>query len=759
MKRRKRPKEQSGASKERRSGMFKVISRLIPIIILLLTIVVGIWGFSTYTFDNRSDAADTSLFKDKYLSVGPEEIVTTVDKNVKNSPILGIDAPFVSVKTTEGVRAYLSASKSIKNGANWTGGPGETYTFLAPSLDQLFDSSKAKEYYKPSLAPSQTTTPQDDAGSWMISVMPLSGTTMLGWFHGEQSGGFRGLTTMRQFAAISKDSGRTWRDLGVILSNDPNNSKETDVIPANQITRDDINMNTIIKSGNTLYAGFSALDYQAGFAKADYAKVVAAMQANKSGAEFWQKLKCSGGATCTFSIPGIGATPSKISKANYGGGFSYSTPLKRFVSFHATARWGLLFSSTDDITKSSWTEHYPIVAPVAGKDDPRADNWDYSTGLATIDQRDYNRLARLAYTSVVATDGSMGSLGNDFYVYYVKTPEFQTFFHHVLVRRKVSLKEKNKDVPVMATDPLIEFKSNDGKKSRTSVDTPVRTDYKKSGTTLGLVSSHEAAGLIPIYECYFPEWDNYMIVAAGGVKTTGKEYQCNGQNVKYVRRLGYVSEKKSNFAPTPLIECFNNETLNHFYVTKDADCDKAKNSKLTKSWTYGYLFTDSTMKTPVPKPDPPTPPTIPQPDLTLQRVTKTSDGKTKTRLITSLSKADSSLGSASTFGTIYKTAGTGRKVLHECYIKIWDDYMLATFDGTSQPDNFCRTASQEEYRGVVGYISAASNSITAKPFKECFDEANLDHFYVTKDSGCKEYATAKGLVGKVRDSWVWGYIK
>ncbi len=182
----------------------------------------------------------------------------------------------------------------------------------------------------------------------------------------------------------------------------------------------------------------------------------------------------------------------------------------------------------------------------------------------------------------------------------------------------------------------------------------------------------------------------------------------------------------------------------------------------------GGLVRPTKMATPTPKPTPtptprptPTPtPTatpVPKPDYLMSRVDKTVGGKYKSRLVTPLSKPDTSLSNSRPWTTIYKSGGTGRLALHECYIQIWDDYMLAAFPSTTRPSTYCGKTG-EEYRGIVGYVYSTKTVNTPKPFIECFDETNLNHFYVTYEAGCDDYAKEKNLVGKVKKSWTYGWV-
>jgi hypothetical protein len=148
-------------------------------------------------------------------------------------------------------------------------------------------------------------------------------------------------------------------------------------------------------------------------------------------------------------------------------------------------------------------------------------------------------------------------------------------------------------------------------------------------------------------------------------------------------------------------------------------------------------------------------------ELVLVEQSEMSNGKYKSRLVTKLSVPDSSLTGSKVVGEIYKGSGSNRKVLHECYFDSWDDYILVSSDSTSRPANFCSNTTpnwKETYKGVVGQISSRQTTTNSKPLKECFDETNLNHFYVTTADGCQAYANSMTPRPTVRDSWTYGYI-
>jgi hypothetical protein len=171
---------------------------------------------------------------------------------------------------------------------------------------------------------------------------------------------------------------------------------------------------------------------------------------------------------------------------------------------------------------------------------------------------------------------------------------------------------------------------------------------------------------------------------------------------------------------------------------------------------------DALQKAPVVA-QPPSTPSSALPDMPLIiQSKKTADGKEKTRFVTALSKPDSTLRGTAELGKIYRTGGANRKAIHECYFDSWDDYILQTSTSNTRPAAFCPNTTanwKETYKGVIGYVSSTQNTTTNKLFKECFDETNLNHFYVTITAGCQNYAAARSPRPSVKDSWTYGYIR
>lgn len=738
---------------------------IFPKVFFILFLLVGLGiavSFATYRIRiaDRAKAAGSTGLGSNFVEVGPEEVVMDVGELVTESPILGIDAPVVVMKTTSGVQGYIAApTKKMVGGRPQQLGPGVTYRFSAPSLDTLFSRS-ARERFVTTLDPKNTPTKMDSSGAWLTNALPLDSNVVLGWYHAETPSGSDLLkATMRQFAVISRDGGKSWTSLGPVMTLDPKNSEGANIPADAQFSRDDINTGTVVRSGDFYYMGFLHLMQKVGFARAKASDVNAAMINGRTGEELWKKYLCVSGS-CGFTSPGIGGAAQSITNAAYGQGFAWNTKFNRFITANNSARWGLQVSLSKNSEPVSWNDLIMLVPPVSTSSDPRVDDWSFNGDWLDVNGKNPSRLSRLAYSSIIAPDGSMGSVGNEFYIYYGKNPEFRNQVHWWVMRRKVTIHEKKPTVEISSIVPLVEYKMKTGAKTRTSIDNPSRLDYQRNGTVLGWLASQKTTGLQPLYETYYDGWDDYMIVNEGGVQKSadGTKYTCrDGKEGCFIRLLGFVSPTKTALATIPLGECIDTKNLNHYYVTRETKPGGTSGACGTnkESWTYGWLFDKSALQSSIGSDGS-------LPDLPVSYVSKNTNGKYKSRLVTMLSKDDATLSAPVSVGKIYSKPGSGRKALHECYLQSWDDYMVATFDTDVKPATFCPNTTpnwKEVYTGVIGYVATANSATTPNPLQGCFDEANLNHYYVTNVAGCQAFAETITPKGKAKTEWLYGWLQ
>lgn len=140
---------------------------------------------------------------------------------------------------------------------------------------------------------------------------------------------------------------------------------------------------------------------------------------------------------------------------------------------------------------------------------------------------------------------------------------------------------------------------------------------------------------------------------------------------------------------------------------------------------------------------------------------KTSSNRKKTRWITALSQSDKTLSGSVVVGKLYKSPGTGRKAVHECYFHDWDEYIIMTSDSTTRPSHFCSNTTanwKETYKGIIGYAAANKSSAASLAIQECWDETNLNHAYTTKEGDCSPYTNSISPKPKVTKSWNYGWM-
>lgn len=205
------------------------------------------------------------------------------------------------------------------------------------------------------------------------------------------------------------------------------------------------------------------------------------------------------------------------------------------------------------------------------------------------------------------------------------------------------------------------------------------------------------------------------------------------------------------------------ESLRNKTQTREAFAAKLYTFPEAQAACTGKKLFSALLPTPTAKPVTPTAIPVPQPDLTLSVVRKkASDGKHKTRIVTSKSQADTTLGASAILGKIYSTAGTTRLAIHECYFVEWDEYIIMTSSSTTRPSTFCPNTTpgwREVYKGVIGYVEKSKTAVMSKPLKECFDETNLNHHYASTDPACTAYANSLSPKPTTRESWVYGWIQ
>lgn len=313
---------------------------------------------------------------------------------------------------------------------------------------------------------------------------------------------------------------------------------------------------------------------------------------------------------------------------------------------------------------------------------------------------------------------------------------------------------------------VLQQKTVDGRHKTRWVTPTSQPDTSFTGSApVGKFYKTPGAGRVAVHECYIKGWQDYVITTSPS--TDKPAAFCTSQEELYRGVIGFASANRSTQATLAIQECVDETNLNHGYSIAANNCEpytaqRSPRPTVRTGWNFGWLV-PMNPGNPTPTPVTPTPsPTTGGADLSLKMASKrTSAGKLKTRLVTELSKPDATLANAVTIGTIYRSAGPGLTPLYECYLKSWDDYLVATFSSGVPHDQFCKSTDTflVENKGIIGYIYARPTGSATKPLKECADTTNLNHHISLTDPACPSYKTQYNVSGELRESWTYGYIQ
>lgn len=146
--------------------------------------------------------------------------------------------------------------------------------------------------------------------------------------------------------------------------------------------------------------------------------------------------------------------------------------------------------------------------------------------------------------------------------------------------------------------PVIEQKktSSTGKKTRWTT-TLSKPDATLTGNTVvGRLYKNLGPGRKPVHECYFNDWDDYILTV--GETTNRPATFCPNTTPNWTETykgvIGYAATNKSTTTPKAIQGCWDATNLNHAYTTKEGDCAPYTNSvsptpTVTKEWLYGWI--------------------------------------------------------------------------------------------------------------------------------------------------------------------------
>ena len=132
---------------------------------------------------------------------------------------------------------------------------------------------------------------------------------------------------------------------------------------------------------------------------------------------------------------------------------------------------------------------------------------------------------------------------------------------------------------------LVRYGKQNPKKTKVSTEIAnPNEDYQKT-QILGYLLPYKKAGFRPLYDCYIPIWDDYMVSWADCSFWDWEHCESDGD--VFVRRIGWISQTQTQDANLPLYRCFDEKNLDHF-LSLDQNCEGKTHESLA-----GYLFEDS----------------------------------------------------------------------------------------------------------------------------------------------------------------------
>jgi hypothetical protein len=426
------------------------------------------------------------------------------------------DSHFVAVTKGTVVRGYTSG--------------GTTKVFEGSSVETLAPVGVA-------LQPGASNR-YDACGAWLNSVEAGSGSTVRGWYHAEEKCNYDngGQTHMSIAYAESSDGGRTFTKVGY-----PDNRVLTgnSVPAAGKITGN--GLPSVIQWRGQYWMYFmDPTQWGVGVARA------ALSTFGRPGA--WTKL-----LNGSFSSPGLGGAVSKLAVPPTGTQATIHTPTDQVVLAGTTPNGLRLSFSTSGTTFHTMSD--PLVP---------------------FEEENWNRPAPtelMAYPSVVPPGGG-SSWSNQFHLFHSYLPPSATFATRYLVRRKVTVSETADLAAPQGLITLSRYHAASRNDSWTTTTVPLDGTYAFQ-KDLGFLLTAQRAGTVPLYDCYFAEWDDHMVSPVVG---------CEGMT--RLRTLGWMySPHLPQPANTkPLYRCYHAPTTNHS-VSDAATCEGLGGVE----WLLGYV--------------------------------------------------------------------------------------------------------------------------------------------------------------------------
>lgn len=466
-------------------------------------------------------------------------------------PIDFFDTPFNTIPISGGVRAYTGTIAGTSADA------GSSLTFFGTNLNHLGNGTVT-------IRKGQAGN-FDECGVWLNSVYKIDEQNLYGFYHAEDKCNYAaGYTHKSMGFARSYDGGVTWQK-----PNYPNNKiLSADTAFDSDVNRDDAGDGSVIRIGNYFYNFF--------LASADWRIHAARAPVNSPGdPSQWKKYYINPVTGMgDFTEPALGGKSSPlpfiVSSHVY-----FNSYLQKYIEVSATGLQGFQFFYTNGADSLHWNPGFILYPSVSYEADPRVDKW----------YGDRASLMKLyGYSSLVGQNGENDYLGQSFYLYYLKIFPGYPYSNQYMMRRRVTTYKNTVD-PYYTKVELVRYKKSGRNKTKVSTELAKPEEGYQKIQSMGYLLPYPQTGFQPLYECYIPVWDDYLITTAD--PSAYNWQHCESSGDVFVRRIGWISNSRINYADMALYRCFDQANLDHFLST-DTNCEGK-----TREWLFGYAFSTS----------------------------------------------------------------------------------------------------------------------------------------------------------------------
>jgi hypothetical protein len=351
----------------------------------------------------------------------------------------------------------------------------------------------------------------DECGAWLQSATIAS--IARGWYHAESNCNYSsGITKKSMAYAESVDGGKTWTKPGYPANQIITSSADV----ANDPNRNSVGDGHVLQVGNYYYLFFWATD--------NWGVHVARSSISDAGRPgTWFKFYNG-----SFFEVGLGGKSVPISTSLLSTFVVYNSYLGRYIAIPVFGRWGFAVNQTVGTDALNWSSAgtktiYPMVSYSEDS------SVDHGYNRSSSDKQYYN------YSSVISPEGNSETVGQVFYLYYVKLFSGDGFDKRYQMRRKITL-SKNTSSSYLAKVALSRYVNGVG---QTKISTEIAKPIEGYGLSnrLGYVLPYQQIKFGSLYECYAPASKTYFLSV--GRPDLWNWAHCESSADMFVRRVGY----------------------------------------------------------------------------------------------------------------------------------------------------------------------------------------------------------------------------